>query len=315
MKSMGPGPGLSRNVSDRDASAFIKNNLELVHKENKALKQKVEQLERENRDLKKSVYDLSSRHNAVIQQLGKNVKPFNIDSVLPPPDQQGAAEQEGEQREGGLETAPPPRVPSHAHPHPPHPQVEGKRFFLSYDLKGHTGPVYTAKFAPSGNLLASGSFDRSVRVWDVGTQSEVLTLQEHLLNVSDVAWSADSTALLSGAFDHTVKEWDVARGELVSSRTVEGFAQAVCFSPADSNVFLLGSTARRIYVFDRRVGDSPVMEIPNETMVNSLCCYRSGVTALSGDNGGMIKSWDLRAGACTEATSNDEANKPISCVE
>lgn len=39
--------------------------------------------------------------------------------------------------------------------------------------QGHKGPVYAAQFAKASNLLASGSFDQSVRIWDVQTQREV----------------------------------------------------------------------------------------------------------------------------------------------
>lgn len=47
-------------------------------------------------------------------------------------------------------------------------------------LQGHKGPVYAAQFAKANNLLASGSFDQSVRVWDVQTQREVRSLCQFL---------------------------------------------------------------------------------------------------------------------------------------
>lgn len=111
--------------------------------------------------------------------------------------------------------------------------------FLS--CQGHTGAVYCVGFAPSGRLLASGSFDKSVRLWDLTQQKEARTffacvrvrsmmlmgaslgaqiacLAEHQLNISDLAWSSDSAELLSGGFDRIAKLWDTNKLESTRHR-------------------------------------------------------------------------------------------------
>ena len=106
-----------------------------------------------------------------------------------------------------------------------------RQFAWEYDLKGHTGAVYAVRFSACGSLLASGSFDKTVRVWSVDgdVHREMLCLSEHQLNVSDLAWSAGSERLISGAFDQTVKEWDVKAGVLRSSHDVAGLVQTVAY--------------------------------------------------------------------------------------
>ncbi|MFN6175164.1 MAG: WD40 repeat domain-containing protein, partial [Dolichospermum sp.] len=64
-----------------------------------------------------------------------------------------------------------------------------------------------------GQTLASGSGDKTVKLWDVQTGDCVRTLQGHSSWVMSVAWSPDGLTLASGSDDHTVKLWDVQTGD------------------------------------------------------------------------------------------------------
>jgi len=50
---------------------------------------------------------------------------------------------------------------------------DAKLFSAKHELKGHTGAVYAVQFSHDGRFLVSGSFDKSVRVWDTTNLSEV----------------------------------------------------------------------------------------------------------------------------------------------
>jgi hypothetical protein len=96
------------------------------------------------------------------------------------------------------------------------------------------------KFSHCGRYIASGSFDKGVRLWDLTTQKEIAHLSEHELSVSDVSWSNESNEVLSGAFDRSAKVWDVTTSNCLSSFSVSsGFIQAVMFNPSGTSPSLL----------------------------------------------------------------------------
>ena len=78
------------------------------------------------------------------------------------------------------------------------------------ELLGHSSYVRAVAFSPDGTRLASGSDDKTVKVWDASTGEAVQTLQGHSGDVSAVTFSPDGTRLASGSYDKTVKVWDWA---------------------------------------------------------------------------------------------------------
>ncbi|CAD7938327.1 unnamed protein product [Amoebophrya sp. A25] len=82
-------------------------------------------------------------------------------------------------------------------------------------LTGHQQVVSQAIFSPDGRWIASGSFDRSIRLWDGRTGRFVARLLGHVGKVFQMAWSADSRLLLSGSADSTMKVWEVAKKKLL----------------------------------------------------------------------------------------------------
>jgi len=75
--------------------------------------------------------------------------------------------------------------------------------------------VNSVSWSPDGTRLASGSYDKTVRVWDVATGASVATLEGHTGWVRSVSWSPDGTRLASGSRDETVRVWDVVEGTAV----------------------------------------------------------------------------------------------------
>jgi WD40 repeat protein len=89
--------------------------------------------------------------------------------------------------------------------------------------RGHTLPIEAVAWSPNGEYIASGSIDKTVRVWHATTASPVLTYTGHdnhqnlSSTVLSVAWSPDSKYIASAGQDATVQIWEALSGKRVST--------------------------------------------------------------------------------------------------
>ncbi|XP_078080818.1 notchless protein homolog 1 isoform X1 [Mustelus asterias] len=81
-------------------------------------------------------------------------------------------------------------------------------------LTGHQALINEVCFSPDTRLIASASFDKSVKLWDSRTGKYLASLRGHVSAVYQIAWSADSRLLVSGSSDSTLKVWDVKTRKL-----------------------------------------------------------------------------------------------------
>src|SRR5262245_23137146 len=77
-------------------------------------------------------------------------------------------------------------------------------------LQGHRGSVLAVAFSPNGKILASGSRDKTINLWDARTGKLERTLTEHTADVYSVVFSPKGDMLASGSGDKTVRLWDAA---------------------------------------------------------------------------------------------------------
>jgi ribosome assembly protein 4 len=82
----------------------------------------------------------------------------------------------------------------------------------SSSLNGHTEAVLSVSFSPDGNLLATGSGDTTVRIWDLSSETPKFTLKGHSNWVQHVSWSPDCQLLVSGGMDTSVRLWNPHKG-------------------------------------------------------------------------------------------------------
>jgi WD40 repeat protein len=123
--------------------------------------------------------------------------------------------------------------------------------------------VFAVAFSPDGKLLASaggeefvkpGNKSGEIRVWDVASDREVLTLQGSGDTATSVGFAPDGRTLASGGFDKTVRTWDIASGkERWRSAGHNGVVRSVAFSP-DAKTLASGGFDGTVRVWDAGTG-------------------------------------------------------------
>ncbi|KAJ6647216.1 F-box-like/WD repeat-containing protein TBL1XR1 [Pseudolycoriella hygida] len=129
-----------------------------------------------------------------------------------------------------------------------------------HDLQAHSKEIYTIKWSPTGPgttnpnmnlILASASFDSTVRLWDVERGACIHTLTKHTEPVYSVAFSPDGKYLASGSFDKCVHIWSTQSGQLVHSYKGTGGIFEVCWNSRGSKVGASASDGS-VFVLDLR---------------------------------------------------------------
>ncbi|WP_375477413.1 protein kinase [uncultured Nostoc sp.] len=111
---------------------------------------------------------------------------------------------------------------------------------LIHTLIGHSYSVNSVAFNSDGQMLASGSSDNTIKLWEVATGSEIRTFSGHSSSVHSVEFSRDGQILTSGSSDETIKLWSLETDKELRTFTHSGCVYSVAFS-SDGQMLASGS--------------------------------------------------------------------------
>ncbi|MBW4621038.1 MAG: pentapeptide repeat-containing protein [Cyanosarcina radialis HA8281-LM2] len=192
-------------------------------------------------------------------------------------------------------------------------------------LKGHDRWVRTVAFSPFaqrsrrefppappllrgvGGIVASGSDDNAIKLWDAATGECLQTLTGHADRVRSVAFSSNGQILASGSDDRTVKLWDVDTGQC--RQTLKGHlsqVRCVTFSPTidsrettqERGILASGGEDGTIVAWDSLTGQRLRVLQGHSSTVWSVAFSPDGPILASGSLDRQVKLWDTRTGQC-----------------
>lgn len=168
-------------------------------------------------------------------------------------------------------------------------------------IQAHKDAILSVAFSPDGSIIATGSYDKLVKLWDAATGKELRTLKEHSDAVYSVAFLPSGTQLVSGAGDRTLKIWDVQRGSrLFTISDALDAIYTVAVHPSGSRLSAAGADRMiRTWTWN---ADSATAGGPSATLVVSMFAHGDAVLGLAYSPDGMtlvsagadrtIKIWD-----------------------
>ena len=167
---------------------------------------------------------------------------------------------------------------------------------LKATLEGHTDNVWSVAFSPNGQTLASGSYDQTIRLWNVNTGHLLHTLTGHTNEVMSVAFSPDGQTLASASWDATIRLWNPHNGRLKRILTghTDGVASVV-FSP-DGQTLASGSADQTVRLWNTTTWKLKNKLIGHTHVVDSVAFSPAGDILASGSRDATIRLWNPKTG-------------------
>ena len=156
--------------------------------------------------------------------------------------------------------------------------------------------VYSLAFSPDGATLASGSSDKTIRLWDTTTGKHIQKLSGHTDAVSSLAFSPDGATLVSGSWDKTIRLWDTTTGEHIQKLSGHsGGVSSLAFSP-DGTTLASGSWDKAI-LWDAATGKHTRSLKRHTKQIDGLMFGFDGATLVSLSQDKTIRLWDAATGS------------------
>lgn len=171
-------------------------------------------------------------------------------------------------------------------------------------ISGHTGWVRSIAIDASNEWFATGSGDRTIKIWDLASGVLKLTLTGHIGTVMGLAISDRHPYLFSCGDDKQIKCWDLEYNKVI--RQYHGHLSAVYCLAMHPTIDLLctGGRDSTVRVWDMRTKAEVFVLTGHSSTVASVSTQAADPQIISGSADSTVKLWDLAAGRCAATLTN-----------
>jgi WD40 repeat protein/uncharacterized caspase-like protein/uncharacterized protein YgiM (DUF1202 family) len=163
-------------------------------------------------------------------------------------------------------------------------------------LTGHQGEIFGLAFDPTNQILASGSGDQTIRLWDVQTGRLQTILKGHTASIRTLAFSPKGNFLASGASDKTTRVWNLQTGkEAASFSSVFGNIRAVAFSP-DGAILASTGDGGSLRLLDWKANKELKAMKSGFGIIYAVAFSPSGSVLATGSSDTHVHIWDPSSG-------------------
>jgi len=166
-----------------------------------------------------------------------------------------------------------------------------------HKLSGHSGGIWSVAFSTDGKWLATGSWDKTVKLWNPATGECVRTCTGHVSSVFSVAFSEDGKWVASASGDKTARVWDKETGRC--TRTCAGHSSHVCAVAisADGGWLASGSYDKTVRLWNPATGEYLRSCAGLSSTVLALAFSADGALLASGCRDTIVRLWNPAMGA------------------
>jgi WD40 repeat protein len=190
-------------------------------------------------------------------------------------------------------------------------------------LRGHSSPVRTAFFSPSGERVITAGHDKTARIWDARTGNLLLVLDGHQDAVWYASFSPDGQRALTASLDRTARMWDAHSGKLlVELKGHQGGVLSAVFSP-DGKRILTASQDETAILWDAGSG-APLVTLgghagpvevarfsPDGALIVTVALYDSKARLWDARSGELLRELDGHSGWVRDASFSADGRRVV----
>ena len=163
-------------------------------------------------------------------------------------------------------------------------------------LKGHTGETYRVCFSLCGALLACGSLNGSIAVWDCETWTRMQTFTGHASAVLSVSFSRAGDKILSTSHDGTVRVWSLV-SNMEELKITPGSTNTICARFINNDDTIIVTYDGMIKIYDAHTGELKRSLADHPSHLCCIDCSQDGSMLVSGSSDYEVVLWDVASGS------------------